>query len=86
VICSSLPADAPAEEHTSYVATLWPVAGTILSVNRGPTYPKDVLYPMWELARDGLVGAANWERVQIDVLPDQNAPGGTAYIPRMLLD
>lgn len=83
VICDSFNLEDPNQEHVSYVATLWSAMGTILTINRGRAFPKDVFYPMWELARDNRIAAVNWERVQLTSAPDANAPGGVAYVPRL---
>jgi hypothetical protein len=39
----------------SYVATLWPIFGMTISANRGECYPRDVNYPVVQLARGGQV-------------------------------
>jgi hypothetical protein len=83
VICDSFRFADPNEQHVSYVATLWPAMGTILNVNREKVFPRDVFYPMWELAREGSIAAVNWQRVEVTPAADANAPGGIAYIPRL---
>lgn len=67
VICSSLPADEECKEDISYVTTLWPLMGMKINVNRDGDYPKDVTYPVLDLARDGIICAVNWERVAIEI-------------------
>lgn len=43
------------EEPIGYVCMLWPILRLIISVNRGPKYPRDVKYPIAHLVRDGQI-------------------------------
>jgi hypothetical protein len=43
------------EEPISYVCMLWPLLRLLISVNRGPRYPRDVKYPIAHLVRDGQI-------------------------------
>jgi hypothetical protein len=66
LMCASLnQADANAPP-LSYVAALWPMLKTKISVNRGHKYPRDVSYPVIDLATDGLISVKDLR--QIDLL------------------
>ena len=67
IICSSLPVDEECNEHISYVTTLWPLMGMKIDSDRYGNYPKNVNYPVLDLARDGIICAVNWERVAIEI-------------------
>jgi S1-C subfamily serine protease len=55
LICASWQLSDPSASPISYVASLWPMLKTEISVNRGDRYPRDVSYPMIDLAIDGLI-------------------------------
>ncbi|MDZ4343825.1 MAG: hypothetical protein U1E51_15500, partial [Candidatus Binatia bacterium] len=63
LICASLNTSDPNARPTSYVATLWPMLTTVISANRGDRYPKNVSYPMIDLARDGLISVVDIEHL-----------------------
>lgn len=67
IICSSLPADEECNEHISYVTTLWPLMGMKIDANRDGDYPNNVVYPVLDLARDGIISAVNWRLVAINI-------------------
>lgn len=71
LICASLQTSEPNVRPISYVVSLWPMLATLVSANRGDHYPKDVMYPMIDLARNGLISV-----VDIDALtfPPFDAP------------
>lgn len=69
IICSNLPPSVDGEEHVSYVTSLWPLMGLKIDIDRNG-YPKNIKYPMLELARDKFVHADGWERITI--APDQD--------------
>ena len=66
IICSTYPPFNNTDEHASYVTSLWPLMGMKINVNR-EGYPKNVEYPMLELARDGIIHTEGWEQVIIDI-------------------
>jgi len=74
LICASLKTSDPTAPPISYVATLWPLLTTVISANRGDRYPKNVNYPMIDLARDGLISVVDIEHLNFP-------PFDTAYIP-----
>ena len=53
------------EDHISYVCSLWPMMGTVIQANRGSQYPRDVSYPMIDLAKDKIISAVGWEKIKI---------------------
>jgi hypothetical protein len=55
IISGSLSPGDEIEEPISYVCMLWPILRLLISVNRGPKYPRDVKYPIAHLVRDGFV-------------------------------
>jgi hypothetical protein len=50
LICATLQTSDLTAPAISYVATLWPMLRTVISANRGQGYPKNVKYPMIDLA------------------------------------
>lgn len=50
-------------EPISYVSTLWPIFRAIISANRGPKYPRNMPYPVIELARDGQIQVSDLRRL-----------------------
>jgi hypothetical protein len=71
LICASLQTSDPIAPPVSYVATLWPMLMTVISANRGDRYPKNVNYPMIDLARDGLISVVDIEHLNF---PPFDAP------------
>lgn len=67
IICSSLPANEEYNEHTSYVTTLWPLMGMRIDADRDGDYPKNVTYPVLDLAKDGIISSVNWEHVATEI-------------------
>ncbi len=51
--------------YISNACVLWPMLGTRIEANRGANHPRDVSYPVLELARDGLIHAFGWQKVSI---------------------
>ncbi|PRX80305.1 serine protease [Paraburkholderia sp. BL25I1N1] len=54
------------EDPISYVCMLWPILRLLISVNRGPDYPRDVKYPMAHLVRDGQIHTTPYSFSGID--------------------
>lgn len=67
IVCSSLPADELYQEHVSYITTLWPLMGMVIDADRGEKYPRNVSYPVLDLARDGIISTVSWEKVAIEI-------------------
>ena len=53
----------------SYVATLWPMLTTIISIDRGEAYPRGVKYPMIDLALDKLINVVGLEQLDPTFFP-----------------
>jgi Trypsin-like peptidase domain len=70
LICASLQQSDVDAPPISYVASLWPMLKTAISVNRGDRYPRDVSYPMIDLAVDGLLAVSD-----LSALDPQEFPG-----------
>ena len=71
LICASLQTCDPTAPPISYVASLWPMLTTLISANREDRYPKDVTYPMIDLARNGLISVVDIEHLNF---PPFDAP------------
>jgi hypothetical protein len=56
MICSSLPASSPDEDHVSYVASLWPITGVMLDVPHAEKSPGS-RYPLLAIVRGVAVDA-----------------------------
>jgi hypothetical protein len=61
-------------EHTSYVATLWPILRTLISSNRAGPYPRDVKYPVIDLALNGLIHAEGLSELDPSLFPGRTLP------------
>lgn len=70
LICSSMPPSQENEEHTSYVALLWPMMGTMLDF----CYPNSPAgsYPALELARQHIINALGWQNITL--IPKDDGP------------
>lgn len=47
---------------------------TVISVNRGDRYPRDVSYPMIDLALDGLIAVTDLAALDPAEFPDKKLP------------
>jgi trypsin-like peptidase len=59
----------------SYVATLWPMLTTVISIDRGEAYPRGVQYPMIDLALDKLINVVGLEQLDPTFFPGRNLLG-----------
>jgi hypothetical protein len=59
LICASLQQSDSDAPPLSYVAALWPMLKTIISVDRGDNYPRGVSYRMIDLAIDGQIAVVD---------------------------
>jgi Trypsin-like peptidase domain len=75
LICASLQQNDPNAPPISYVASLWPMLKTSISVNRGDKYPRDVSYPVVDLALDGLISVKDLSALDPLEFPLKNLPG-----------
>jgi len=58
----------------SYVATLWPMLATEISVDRGDKYPRGVRYPMIDLALDKIITVSHLEDLDPSHFPGRTLP------------
>jgi Trypsin-like peptidase domain len=77
IICSNMPPYADGKDHVSYVTSLWPLMGIRIDLER-MGHPRNIKYPMLELARDKLIHADGWERIVL--FPDQEGIIRHAYL------
>lgn len=63
LVCACMPPDEPGGPYVSYVTSLWPMLAIEMEVARDGHPPGR--YPVLELARDGMIGAREWERVTL---------------------
>jgi Trypsin-like peptidase domain len=75
LICASLQYANSDELPISYAVSLWPMLKTKISVNRGDRYPRDVSYPVIDLAIDGLIPIVDLALVDPAEFPDKQIPG-----------
>jgi Trypsin-like peptidase domain len=76
LICASLQQNGPNTQPISYVASLWPMLKTEISVNRGDRYPRDVSYPMIDLAVDGLLALTDLSSLDPTEFPGKRLRNG----------
>jgi len=77
LICASLQTGDPNAPPISYVASLWPMLKTIISVDRGDRYPRGVSYPLIDLAIDGLLFVNDLHDLDPAQFPDKRlGPAG----------
>jgi len=69
VVCSTYPADSDFPHHTSYAATLWPLMGLAINIDLSGKIVDD-FYPLLDLARRGVIAAADWEKVSLTAAPE----------------
>ncbi len=70
IMCSNMPPDAEDGEHVSYVSTLWPCMGTMVDVPWQDRYPPGATYPVYEMAKAGIITARNLDSVSVVVHAD----------------
>ncbi len=74
LICASLQTDDPNALPISYVASLWPMLKTVISVDRGDRYPRGVSYPVIDLAIDGLIAVNDLHELDPTHFPNKQLP------------
>jgi hypothetical protein len=70
IICSNLPPSEPDSEHVSYAATLWPLMAIPINIDVTGS-PCERSYPLLDLARQGVIKAADWQNVEIIAVEGQ---------------
>jgi hypothetical protein len=68
----------PEEPPISYATTLWPILKTVISADRGDTYPRGVSYPLIDLALDGVIHVIGLESLDPKDFPDRVLPPARA--------
>jgi Trypsin-like peptidase domain len=63
LVCAGCDFGDPTAMPLSYAATLWPMLTTVISIDRGESYPRGVDYPMIDLALDGLINVVGLEQL-----------------------
>jgi Trypsin-like peptidase domain len=71
LICASLQQNEPGAPPISYVASLWPMLSTVISVDRGERYPRGVSYPVINLARDNLIAVTDFNELDHQVAANE---------------
>jgi hypothetical protein len=74
LVCAGTNLGDPNAVPLSYAATLWPMLTTIISADRGDTYPRGVEYPMIDLALDGLIHVVGLEGLDSKYFPGRVLP------------
>jgi hypothetical protein len=85
LICASLQHNDPDAPPISYVAALWPMLKTVIWVNGGDRYPRDVSYPMIDLAIDRLIDVVDLHELDPTHFPGKQLTaqrlGDPVYVP-----
>jgi hypothetical protein len=76
LVCAGYDFDDPNAIPLSYAATLWPILTTVISVDRGESYPRGVEYPVMDLALDKLINVVGLEHLDPAFFPGRALPGG----------
>lgn len=71
LICSGIDFGEEDAEPVSYVVALWPSMATPIEINR-KGHPKEISYPVLELAKDNFIYAEGWGNVEIENNPTTN--------------
>lgn len=74
IICSSFDFQNPNTLPLSYAATLWPMLTTVISADRGDSYPRGVSYPMIDLALNHQITAVGLEYLDPKFFPGRTLP------------
>ncbi len=72
IICSNMPPPPGHEDggHVSYVSTLWPAMGTMVDCQWDGRYPLGTFYPVYEMAKAGIIHARDLDFVEVTVRAD----------------
>lgn len=69
LVCAGVEFDDPNQPPLSYAATLWPLLTTMISADRGDSYPRSVEYPAIDLALDGIINVSHLEDLDPALFP-----------------
>jgi hypothetical protein len=75
LICASLQHSDVNAPPISYVASLWPMLKTGISVDRGDRYPRGISYPLIDLAIDGIITVTDLHEIDPVLFPDKQLTG-----------
>jgi len=81
LVCAGYEFNDPNAMPLSYAATLWPILTTVISVDRGESYPRGVEYPMIDLALDKLINVVGLEQLDPAFFPGRALPGRNSDSP-----
>jgi Trypsin-like peptidase domain len=74
LVCAGVDFQDPNALPLSYAATLWPMLTTVISADRGASYPRGVNYPMIDLALDHQINAIGLENLDPKLFPGRTLP------------
>jgi hypothetical protein len=74
LVCAGIDFQDPNAAPLSYAATLWPMLTTMISADRGDSYPRGVSYPMIDLALDHQIHAIGLEHLDPKYFPGRTLP------------
>jgi len=74
LVCAGTDFADPNALPLSYAATLWPMLTTVISADRGNSYPLGVEYPMIDLALDNLIHTVGLEELDSNLFPGRTLP------------
>lgn len=81
LICSNMPPTDDSAEHVSYVASLWPIMGQMVDINRYG-YPQGINYPLLELAKNNFISANGWKTIELNFDNKHNVSSIGINIPK----
>jgi hypothetical protein len=74
LICAGTEFEDPNTAPLSYAATLWPMLRTLISVDRGNSFPRGVEYPVIDLVLDNLIRVIGLEHLDARFFPGRVLP------------
>jgi Trypsin-like peptidase domain len=75
LVCAGTDLGDPNATPLSYAATLWPMLRTLITADRGDSYPRGVEYPVIDLALDKLIKAVGLEQLDPKLFPGRVLSG-----------
>lgn len=80
IVCGSLPATLPDEEHISYVSMLWPMMAIPVDSRLIPSGVEAARYRLQDLSAKGIFTPTGWDRVLIEDAIDAGGPLTIRYL------
>ena len=80
IVCGSLPAISPDEEHISYVSMLWPMMAVPVDARLIPGGVESARYRLQDLSARGIFVPTGWDRVLIEDTIDAGVPLTIRYL------